>query len=87
MSSIDELVRSIVRDELPKILPAMSEFADEWLDTRQVAQLTGMSVQFFEIGRSSKNPNQPVHYKIGSAVRYRRSEVEAWMDSRRKKGV
>lgn len=84
---INETVREIVRSELAQILPAMlTNPTEEWLDTQQVSDLTGMSKPFFEIGRSSQNPNQPPHYKIGRSVRYKRSEVQTWMESRRKKG-
>lgn len=87
MPSFDELVREIVRDELPKILPSESEGSESWLDTRQVAELTGLSNSYFEVGRSMNSPDQPPYFKIGRSVRYKKSDVEAWMASRPKRGV
>ena len=54
----------------------------EFVDTAKAAEMTGLSRQFFECGRSNKNPNQPPHYKIGRRVLYRRSELVAWMRHR-----
>lgn len=80
------MVRDLLREELPNILPAVSPFEDDFLRTKDVAELTGLSTSFFEVARSHNIPDQPPYRKIGRAVVYRRAEVLTWMENRRKKG-
>jgi predicted DNA-binding transcriptional regulator AlpA len=85
--SLDSTIREIVRSELAEMLPKMlPNPADEYLTTRQVAELTGLSVQFFEMGRSRDAGDQPPYCRVGRRIVYRRSDVEQWLASRKRGG-
>lgn len=60
--------------------------ADEWLSTKEVARLTKLSVSFFEQARIRGRDSGPPWHKIGGSVRYRLSEVLAWLESCRVTG-
>ncbi|MDH4986208.1 helix-turn-helix domain-containing protein [Aminobacter anthyllidis] len=60
--------------------------ADEWLSTKEVARLTKLSVSFFEQARIRGRDGGPPWHKIGGSVRYRLSEVLAWLESCRVTG-
>lgn len=60
--------------------------ADKWLCTKQVATLTGLSVSFFEQARSRMRADGPPYHKIGGSIRYRLSEILAWLESCRVTG-
>lgn len=64
----------------------MSARADEWLCTKQVARLTGLSPSYFEKSRLRGRGYGPPWHKIGGRVRYRLSEVLAWLESCRVTG-
>lgn len=51
-------------------------------DTAGAAEYTGMSVSWFEKGRFNKCPDAPPYIKIGRAIRYRVSDLDAWLASR-----
>jgi predicted DNA-binding transcriptional regulator AlpA len=54
---------------------------DELLDTRQVADLLGMSVAWVEIARHKGSG--PAYVRVTPrCVRYRRSDVKAWLNER-----
>jgi predicted DNA-binding transcriptional regulator AlpA len=75
----------VVREELVKLLPDfLPSQAEEYLTTKQVADLTGLSVSFFEVGRSMSSPNQPSHRKVGRRILYRRSDIESWLEARKR---
>lgn len=52
-----------------------------FLNTRQLADLTGLSVGFFEKQRSTGIEAIP-HVKVGRAVLYRREDVDAYFAAR-----
>lgn len=54
---------------------------DELLDSRTLARLLHVSVQWLEIGRSVGYGPKPVRLNK-RVVRYRRSDVVAWLRSR-----
>ena len=54
---------------------------DDLLDTRQVADLLGMSTQWVEIARH-KGIGPPYVRITPRCVRYRRSDVKAWLNER-----
>ena len=60
--------------------------ADEWLCTKEVAWLTKRSTSTFEKARLPGRWNGLPWYKVGGRVLYRRSEVEAWLESGRMSG-
>jgi hypothetical protein len=56
---------------------------DELLDTRQLAEWLGVSLQWLEIGRSSAGGWGPPFTQAGPrAIRYRRRDVIRWLESR-----
>lgn len=60
--------------------------SDEWLCTKEVARLTKLSASFFEKARLPGRWNGLPWYKVGGRIRYRKSEVIAWMKSFRTEG-
>lgn len=59
---------------------------DEWLCTKEVARLTKLSTSYFEQARIKGRGNGLIWHKIGGRVRYRKSEVECWLESCRVAG-
>lgn len=83
--NLDLAVREAVRDEVRRVLAElMPEQPSDFLTTKQVAEMTGLSVAFFEVGRSMSTPNQPPFHRVGRRVLYRRADVEAWLQARRR---
>lgn len=80
---MNEAVRAIVREELATLLIDQPK-ADEYLNTTQVAELTGLSISYFEVGRSLGAADRPPYSRLGRRVLYRRSDVEAWIASRKR---
>jgi predicted DNA-binding transcriptional regulator AlpA len=58
------------------------KFQDPFLDTPEVAELTGISEPALEADRCTGQLGIP-YYKFASRVRYRLSEVLAWAEERR----
>lgn len=81
---MNEAVRAIVREELATLSSREPEKADEYLNTKQVAELTGLSVSYFEVGRSLGAADRPPYSRLGRRVVYRRCDVEAWIASRKR---
>ena len=82
---IEELIRQTVRDEVARLLPELtSHQPEEFLTTKQVAELTGLSISFFEVGRSMGATDHPPYHRVGRRVLYRRSDVERWLAERRR---
>ena len=82
--SFDNQLRAMVREEIKRLLPELLPGQDEYLNTKEVADLTGLSKAFFEIGRSHSSPDQPPYHKIGRRVLYRRADVMKWLETRRR---
>lgn len=59
---------------------------DEWLCTKEVARLTKLSTSFFEKSRLRGRNYGPPWHKVGGRIRYRLSEVMAWLESCRMTG-
>lgn len=51
------------------------------LTTQEAAKFLGMSPGSLEVWRSEKRYSIP-YVKVGRLVRYRRSDLEAWLESR-----
>lgn len=51
---------------------------DEWLSERDLAHILGKSPATMSSERC-RGTYHPPYYRFGQKVRYRRSEVEAWM--------
>lgn len=59
---------------------------EEWLCTKEVARLTKLSTSYFEKARIRGRGNGLAWHKVGGRVRYRLSEVLAWLESCRVAG-
>jgi len=83
---IETRIRAIVREEMSVVqaqsAPIRAE--EDYLTTKQVAEMTGLSVSFFEVGRSLASPGHPPYLKVGSRVLYSRSDIVEWLDKRRR---
>ncbi|MFT3666320.1 helix-turn-helix transcriptional regulator [Piscinibacter sp.] len=55
---------------------------DDWMGTDDFCAIVGKARSTVESERS-RGSDGPPHYKCGKKVRYRRSEVKAWLDARR----
>jgi excisionase family DNA binding protein len=53
---------------------------DKLLTQKEVAEITGLSLAYFEQARHKGN-SRLVYIKIGRAVRYRLSDVQRWIES------
>lgn len=53
------------------------------LDQKQAAHLLGLSPRTMEAWRLTAGGG-PHYIKVGGRVRYRRSDLEAWLDTRRR---
>lgn len=53
----------------------------EWLDTRAVAALTSISERGLEAMRARREG--PAYSRVGRLVRYRRADVEQWLEQGR----
>ena len=53
-----------------------------YLDTRQAAKLLGLSSK--TLSRYRVSGDGPVFHKFGTLIRYRREDLEAWTESRRR---
>lgn len=56
---------------------------EQLVDTKKVAELTGMSKAWLERARWLGPGYGPPYLKIVRSVRYRPSEVEAWLEEYR----
>ncbi len=59
---------------------------DQLLTTAQAAELLGLSETTLSTWRSTRRADVP-YLKIGGRVRYKRSEVEAWVKSQRQGAI
>jgi predicted DNA-binding transcriptional regulator AlpA len=59
---------------------SVSEKLEPMLNERDVARITGLSVQTIRRWRLFRGG--PKYLKIGAAVRYRREDILAWLESR-----
>ena len=81
--SIERDIRSFVQEEVHRVLAELlPEQGNDYLTTKQVADMAGLSTSFFEVGRSMSSPNQPPHRRVGRRILYRRADVEAWLAER-----
>jgi excisionase family DNA binding protein len=58
--------------------PATATWPEPWLCKRDLAAYLGFSVRWVELQMQAGMP----HKRIGGRVRFRRSDVEAWLDNR-----
>ena len=60
--------------------------ADEYLTTVEAAAYLKLSRQYLEIARYRADGSGPDYIKLGRAVRYRRSALDAYMNSHSRSG-
>jgi predicted DNA-binding transcriptional regulator AlpA len=53
------------------------------LTTQEISQMTGMSMSWFEHQRWLGGDEGPKYIKIGRSVRYKLSDVQLWLASRK----
>lgn len=52
------------------------------LTEKETAQYIGMSISWLRQSRMRGDKDAPPFLKIGKSVRYRKSELDAWLDSK-----
>lgn len=55
---------------------------NDWMGTEEFCAISGRARSTVE-GERSRGTGGPPFYRIGRTVRYRRSEVAAWLETRR----
>jgi predicted DNA-binding transcriptional regulator AlpA len=60
---------------------------DELINTKQLARLTNTSEIIWAKRRMLGEPHTPRWYALGRSVRYRWSDVEAWLESRQRQST
>lgn len=53
-----------------------------WMDTEDLCAITGWEKNTIE-GKRSRGEDLPPCYRFGRRIRYKLSEVEAWIESKR----
>jgi len=60
---------------------------DELINTKQLAQLTNTSEITWAKRRMLGVPHSPPFLRLGRSVRYRWSDVEAWLETRQRQST
>jgi predicted DNA-binding transcriptional regulator AlpA len=85
--TIDQTISQAAKVEVEHAVErAMSQYlapAQKYLNTKKAAQYIGMSTQFLEIARHKGDG--PEYLKMSKAVRYKRSDLDAWMERFRRR--
>lgn len=81
--SLETELRGIVREEVHRLFEKTKRHEpDRWLSTKEAAELSGLSVAYFENARSQEAANQPPYSRIGRRILYRQSALVAWLSAR-----
>jgi hypothetical protein len=87
MSSIDESIAQAAKEAAERaVAEALVQFhvpQIEYLSTEQAATYVNYSTQYLEIARHKADGSGPPYIKQARAVRYRRADLDAWMEGRR----
>jgi hypothetical protein len=87
MTSVDELLATTAQEVAERaVAEALLKFpvpATEYLNTPQAATYVNYSEEFLEIARHRADGSGPDYIKQSRAVRYKRSDLDRWMESRR----
>ncbi|MEH6809540.1 MAG: hypothetical protein V7651_11840 [Hyphomonas oceanitis] len=59
----------------------------ELIDTNELARRTGTGANTWAKRRMLGEPHSPRWYSLGRSVRYRWSDVEAWLETRQRKST
>jgi predicted DNA-binding transcriptional regulator AlpA len=80
-------IEKVARDTVEKLLRGIIIPPDaEFLNTPQAARYLGVSEQYLEIARY-RTTGGPDYIKLPRAVRYKRSDLDAWMVRQRVKAA
>ena len=60
---------------------------DEFLTTKALAAKTGTSEVFWNMARCKGGKHTPPFFRVGRNIRYRWSDVQAWLDARQHKST
>jgi hypothetical protein len=87
MTSVDELLVTTAQAAAERaVAEALRKFhvpASEYLTTPQAATDTNYSEEYLEIARHRADGSGPDYIKQSRAVRYRRADLDRWMESGR----
>jgi len=59
--------------------------SEKYISPKELSKMTGLKVNSLALARYQKRWSLP-YYKVGSRVRYKLSEVEAWLAENRREG-
>ena len=86
--SVDQTIAKAAQDEVQRAvalaLSAYATPATEFLNTAQAAKYLSLSEQYLEIARHKDDGSGPAYIKLPRAVRYRRADLDGWMELHRK---
>lgn len=87
MTSVDELLVTTAQAAAERaVAEALRKFhvpASEYLTTPQAATYTNYSEEYLEIARHRADGSGPDYIKQSRAVRYRRVDLDRWMEAGR----
>jgi len=85
---IDPVILQAVQITAERVVALMlaqyAPVAVEYLNTKQAAIYVGLSEEYLEIARHRDDGSGPNFIKLPRAVRYRRGDLDAWMEIHRK---
>jgi hypothetical protein len=85
--SINESIAKAAKEAAERaVAEALKQFhvpQVEYLTTEGASTYTNYSTQFLEIARHRADGSGPPYIKQARAVRYRRADLDAWMEGRR----
>jgi excisionase family DNA binding protein len=68
---------------LEKWLEKTAHLTAEYLTTEQAATYLGLSAEFLEVARYKADDSGPPFITLQRLVRYRRADLDAWMEQRK----
>ncbi len=81
--SPNQTITQAVQVEVERALSEYLDPAQKYLNTKQAARYLGLSTQYLEIARHKGDG--PPYLKMSKAVRYKRSDLDAWMEGFRRR--
>lgn len=81
-TEVESLITKTVREAVAQAAEVLRQPQREYLDTIEAADYIGISTVQLEIWRS--HGDGPCYCKLSRLVRYKRSDLDAWMLARRR---
>lgn len=75
--SIEQAIRATVAETLVEMIPTHVSIQPEWMNTDQAAEYLSFHPQSLKNMRTKGTG--PRYHKLGSGVRYRRSDLDNWV--------